>query len=156
LHHGLLRGIKWVLLAIWLGAFVSCLLIPILLSRDIPDLWIELLDQVIDTFAPSLTVMIAFLYRGVGTRTTESTPALGAVAVALCLVYCGLFTGIMFAFALDGLKAYEVTQLFKYVRPKTAFLVTGVITYYFGSLGTGGRNYRALVAAPTAGPDVVK
>lgn len=126
-------AVQLTLIAIWLLSFVFCLLVPLTVRQDIPESFPRLLQQAFDTFAPGLATMIGFVYaqRAALSRARRATFA-DVLAPLLALVYAGAFNVIMAMFALRRLRGDETIALFQTYRPYLAFLVTGVIAFYFG------------------------
>jgi hypothetical protein len=123
------------LVVLWLASFVVCLAIPFVERQDIPDSFAALLQQVFDTFAPTLAAMIAFIYSTSGKPAGRMRKAAlsDILAPFLALIYAGAFITIMIMFASGRLRGDETIQLFQTYRPYLSFLVTGIVAFYFGS-----------------------
>ncbi|MCU1253665.1 MAG: hypothetical protein JWQ49_6694 [Edaphobacter sp.] len=123
----------WIV-GVWLICFLFCLCVPLYLRAFIPDLYKNVQLEVVDTFAPGLGVMLAFLF---GRRTSMAASGtethLGTLAVAVSMAYCGLFAYIMVQFALKYITAQELIDTYQTTRAAVSFLVTGMIAFYFGS-----------------------
>jgi len=138
-----------VLIGLWLVSFLLCLFIPFYFRRDIPSSFNSLIKQTFDTFSQTLAAMIGFVFANRQNKTSsnqEGNQSLFAdiLAIVLSLAYVGIFDTIMLLFATSRLRADETVTLFQDYKPYFAFLVAGVVAYYFGSHsaqsinGTGG------------------
>jgi hypothetical protein len=67
------------------------------------------------------------------TRTRGSKRKCGVIALTVSIIYCGLFVSVMVQFAFARIPAIELIDVYKSTRPLVAFLVTGMIAFYFGS-----------------------
>jgi hypothetical protein len=126
------------ILAIWLIAVAYCMAIPLRFQEYIPDTFGDVTTQVFETFAPSLTTMLAFAFTKRRNRRARSEPtstdvALGVVAVFASLAYCGVFVWCMWRFSEGGLPALELIPRIALLRSRTNFLVTALMAYYFSS-----------------------
>ncbi len=128
---------KYVLLGMWLLGFLFCLVVTLLAYHDSPKNFGNLLNQVVDTFSPQLATMLAFMFAEQFTEGARQTKkATIILAVVVSGIYVLLFCGIMLWFQLEKLDAKETSDLFSLIRPKTSFLVTAVIAYFFAAKKT--------------------
>ena len=127
--------IKYILVTIWLIGLMFCLIITLLAYQDIPELFGKVLTQTIDTFAPQLATMLAFVFSDQLTHRTEQNvnKPVAILAIVISSAYVSFFCAIMLAFQLEKYRADQVIELFDNIRPKTSFLVTAMIAYYFAS-----------------------
>ena len=127
--------VRGVLIAIWLVGLVVGLVVPVVTMRDIPNLWDDLINQSIDTYAPGLTAMLAFAF---ATRPRRADSAagrwIGVLAMVLALIYCGFFASVMIIFWADRINATELVSIYEQIRPKVSFLAVGLLSYYFAFL----------------------
>lgn len=124
------------LIAMWLASFLLCLLVPLYFKKDAPSNFANLIKEAFDTFGPSLAAMIAFVFAGRNEQLQgepNQTPLPDILALILSLIYVGIFDTVMLMFATQRMDAQETVELFQQYRPYLAFLVTGMIAYYFGA-----------------------
>lgn len=125
------------LIAVWLISFLFCLLVPLFRRQNIPENFTNLIKEAFDTFGPSLAAIIAFLYAKDHDKLKKfwksKSQFTDVLALILSAIYVGIFDVIMLLFALHNNDAAETVELFQQYRPYLAFLVTGMIAYYFGS-----------------------
>lgn len=126
---------KWILVFIWLFGFIFCLVVPISWSDWFPGPLNTVLNQVFETFAPTLTIMFAFIFSEQITelKKEEQNTFVSTLAIILSLFYVGLFSAIMLRFALDKIQVPAMISLYSELRPKTSFLISGMVAYYFAS-----------------------
>jgi hypothetical protein len=141
-----LTTISLILALIWAVSFAFCLIVPITARIDIPELFPDVIKGVFDTFATPLGVVLGFLFSGELAKQANSksvkqksskTSIVGpkwvdGFAVFATLLYCGIFDYFMFLFAIRRSNAESVITGFSQVRPYVAFLITGIMAFYFG------------------------
>jgi hypothetical protein len=124
------------LIVMWLASFLLCLLVPLYFKKDIPSNFGKLIKEAFDTFGPSLAAMIAFVFAGrneYSQAQPNQLPLADILALVLSLIYVGIFDTLMLMFATHRMDAQETVELFQQYRPYLAFLITGMIAYYFGA-----------------------
>jgi hypothetical protein len=55
------------------------------------------------------------------------------LAILLSVIYVGLFSWLILKFASRQLHAVELLSMIDNLQPKTTFLVSGMLAYYFGT-----------------------
>jgi hypothetical protein len=141
----LVNGTTWTLSTIWLVSFTLCVAAVVQARPDIPDLFTEALRQVFDTFAPPLGAALGFIFSrqphdpdeaGPGNKKRKkvftSRVMVHVFALAVTLVYCGLFDYMMVRFVFRYSNIESVISGFEQLRPYISFMVAGTIGYYFG------------------------
>jgi len=91
------------------------------------------MNEVIDTFAPSLALMLTFVFaeRRIARRAVRTSLFKGVVALVVCVTYVSYMTALVHRFASERLHADELAGLISFARTRTSFLVAIVIAYYF-------------------------
>jgi hypothetical protein len=130
----------WILITIWGLSFCFCVLVLVVERVNIPDLFQEAIKTMFDTFATPLGAILGFVFspQTDKTKTSKSTGIamqrrIDIVAIAVSLFYCGIFDYFVFLFALHQMNVTSVIDAFAQIRPYLAFLITGMIAFYFGS-----------------------
>ncbi len=94
-------------------------------------------NQVFDTFSPQIATMLAFIFsdklRTSGKQRQQTNKFVAVLAIALSAVYILFFCYIMSGFYVDKYSVVDVVRLFELIRPKTSFLIAGLIAYYFAT-----------------------
>ena len=127
--------IKFSLISVWLAGFLFCLSVVLLAYKDIPNYFGRALNQVIDTFSPQLATMLAFIFSDELLEQTHKTinQYVAVFALFISAIYVLVFCYIMYNFHIERYTATQVIELFDNIRPKTGFLVTAMIVYFFAS-----------------------
>jgi len=123
---------------IWTIGLVFCLLIPLSRYRNLPDNYWPLIQQIIDTFGPPMSMMLALVFfrpeNGNEAGQPRQNPTLpDLVAPWLSAVYVGIFCYLMMNHLLRWTTAEETVENIQKLRNLLAFLVSGSMAYYFGS-----------------------
>src|SRR5262245_54888269 len=126
---------KFALISIWLVGFLFCLIVVLLAYKDIPNYFGPVLNQIIDTFSPPLATMLAFVFSDEVMQNKRKwiNKYIAVFAVLISAIYVLCFCYIMFGFHMERFNASHVVDLFESIRPKTAFLITAIIVYFFAS-----------------------
>jgi hypothetical protein len=128
--------VKYILVSLWFVGLVFCLIIVLLAYQDIPDLFGKAVNQVIDTFSPQLATMLAFIFSDQFSKERKKNinKPIAILAIIISTVYVLFFCSIMFGYQMGRFeKVTHVFELFDNIRPKTSFLVTAIIAFYFAS-----------------------
>lgn len=127
--------VKFGLLSIWLAGLLFCLVVLLTAYKDIPNYFGKVLNQVIDTFSPQLATMLAFVFSDevVENKQKSVNKYVASFALIISAVYVLFFCYIMLGFQLEKYNASQAIELFDSIRPKTSFLVVGIIVYFFAS-----------------------
>jgi hypothetical protein len=123
---------RWALLWIWLASLLVGIVIVLSSFSMIPGLFLNLLDQVLETFAPTIGVIIGFMFSQ-GKRMVRSKTSLDILAIGLSAVYCLIALALLFLFWSERSDAATTVSLLAHIRPRISFLVTAVIAFYFGA-----------------------
>jgi hypothetical protein len=126
----------WALLSIWLVSLLIGIVVAMSSFSVIPGVFMDLLDQVLETFAPTLGVIVGFLFSQ-KKRPMRSKVSLDVLAICLSFCYCGIALWVMFLFWSQRSDATTTVALLSHVRPKISFLVSAVIAFYFGAQESG-------------------
>jgi hypothetical protein len=126
---------QYLIVAIWLSGLSFCLATALVKHDYIPKLLDNLLTQIFETFSPPLAIMLAFLFSDkIFSRKNKVAPMpISALAVFLSVAYVICFSWVMFDFHRQALRADQAINLINTIRPKTSFLITGMVTFYFAS-----------------------
>jgi hypothetical protein len=124
-----------ILILIWMAGLLYALGVTLHFSDYIPNKFLDLINRVIEMYAPQLSIMFAFIFaRRKAKKTSANQPKISAVlAVTVSLIYVGLFSWLMLKFATQHLQAVDLLSIIDHVQPKTTFLVSGMLAYYFGT-----------------------
>jgi len=128
----------WILTAIWSLSFAFCILAVIFAQNDIPKLFQEAIKTMFDTFATPLAAILGFVFSHKSDDHKQGVrlaPLKGrdAFAIAVTLFYCGIFDYFVVLFIAHRATIKSVIDSFADIRPYLAFLITGIITFYFGT-----------------------
>jgi len=128
-------------MATWGLSFFFCVVVLAFERINIPDLFQEAIKTMFDTFATPLGAMLGFVFSPQNHKAGKSTEIatqrrIDVVAIAVTIFYCGLFDYFVFLFALHRTNIQSVIEAFSQIRPYLAFLITGMIAFYFGSSKT--------------------
>lgn len=133
------KTVRIAITSIMLVAFLYCELVPLLLRNAIPSSFASLAQEVFETFAPPLTVMLGCMFaRRVAIRSKSNVaPRAGQAEDVLALVivgaYCLVFVFFMteFLLGIQDTRATDAISLFRQYRSMGAFLLTGIVAFYF-------------------------
>src|SRR5713101_8336510 len=108
------------ILIIWLGSFLYCLIVLVRFQPDIPNRFPALMNEVIDTFAPSLALMLTFVFaeRRIARRAVRTSLFKGVVALVVCVTYVSYMTALVHRFASERLHADELAGLISFARTR--------------------------------------
>jgi hypothetical protein len=125
---------SWIV-GIWLLSFLWCLIVPLVLRAFIPHQFANVLREAIDTFAPTLTIMLCFIFAGPGNASVRKMNAsrAGVLAILLTAVYCSVFAFITWEFYAERLTAVDLIEEYRTIRPVLGFLVSAAVAFYFAT-----------------------
>jgi hypothetical protein len=121
----------------WLLTFAFSACTGLYFWEDIPDGRQTFMKQVVDSFAPGLTVMLAALFTK-NQRNGAAAPPGGpltvtdGIAFAVALLYLFGFTLSVSRFILEKTTISAVSEIFASWRTFTGWLVLPILAYYFG------------------------
>jgi len=98
-------------------------------------LYDNLLNQVIEAYTPQLATMLAFIFSDklLTQKIKQENKFVAILAITISCLYVFYFCSIIWGFHTDHYRADQVIKIFESIRPKTSFLTTGMIAYYFAS-----------------------
>lgn len=130
-----IKDIRFILVLIWLISFVICLFVSILEYTYIPNLFINLLNYIIETFAPTLTIILTFIFSDYANKKPpyNANINIAIISIFVSIIYCVVFIIPMIRFYREIITASEAINFISQVRPKLSFLVVAMTTYYFTS-----------------------
>lgn len=128
----------WILTAIWSLSFAFCIVAVMVARNDIPNLFHDAIKAMFDTFATPLAAILGFIFSHKSDerqQKTRITPlrARDAFAIIVTLFYCGVFDYFVVMFVAHKATIRSVMDSFADIRPYLAFLITGIIAFYFGT-----------------------
>jgi hypothetical protein len=134
-------GVKlsiWILIAIWSVSFAFCILAVVVARNDIPKLFHEAIKTMFDTFATPLAAILGFVFSLKSDdhkkKSRFASPrGRDAFAIIVTLFYCGVFDYFVVLFVAHQATMKSVIDAFSDIRPYLAFLITGIIAFYFGA-----------------------
>ena len=129
------RKIKYILVSMWVVGFMFCATITLTFYKYLPEKFGELLNHVFDSFSPQLATMLAFVFSDqMLAEEKEKVNYFAAyLAIFLSAAYILFFCWLMVSFYLGSHRVVDVIDMINMVRPKTTFIMTGIIAYYFAS-----------------------
>lgn len=129
------KNIKVTLLAIWLIALLYCLIIVFIHYNDIPTNRNNFINQIFEVYSPQIATMLAFIFSDqfILKKKITINKTLALLSLTLSIIYVSFFCYIVTMFHLEVFKAINAIELIQEIRPKTLFLVTGFLAYYFAS-----------------------
>lgn len=96
-----------------------------------------MIKEAFDTFGPSLGAMIAFVFAKNQDKLKRFWKSkiqfTDILALVFSSIYLAIFDTIIILFALGKFNAQDTIELFQQIRPYVAFLIAGMIAYYFVS-----------------------
>jgi hypothetical protein len=126
----------WVVF-VWLASFLWCLGVPLALHTFIPHQFGNVLREVFDTFAPTLTVMLSFIFARAELRDPRAqlgeSRLIGVMALCVAGAYCAAFSFLTWQFFTERTTVVSLIKDYKTIRPVLGFLVSGMVAFYFGS-----------------------
>jgi hypothetical protein len=125
------------LIGMWLLAFAFSACTGLYFWEDIPEGRQVFMNQIVDSFAPGLTVMLAALFTKNQRNSAAATPGgpltvTDVIAFAVALFYLFGFALTVFRFILDKTTISAANEIFASWRTFTGWLVLPILTYYFG------------------------
>ena len=129
------NSVQYSLVVMWLVGFVICLAPVFMAYNDIPNLFQRLLNQIVETFIPQIAIMIAFIFSDRLTKQKVKTVNKFTSILALAISFCYLlfYSIVLIQFQVEKTKAIQLIELIESFRPKTSFIVVGIVTYFFAS-----------------------
>ena len=125
--------VHYFIVGVWGTGFVYCLAILLRDQGDIPNLAAPLLNEVLDAFAPALTMMFAFLFSEWRAPQSGAGGGLGKalIAMAACFTYVAVLTLSVHEFGAERLTASVLFDRFDWLSTRGQPVVGVVLGYYF-------------------------
>src|SRR5262245_56974907 len=133
-HVKLTRNIQFGILAAYLGCLLFGLTELLKSKEDIPHYFGDFLDQVIETYAPPIAIILGFFFTKRESKARARPRAkshLLWVAATAVTIYLIVLSVPIFRFAFLHSKAPEEIEAMASIRPKISFLTAGLLAYFF-------------------------
>jgi len=121
-------------LALWLVPMIFCAAIVIYLRTWYPELFSDLLSEVLQTFSPQIAIILGFIYSD---RIFQNSKRFLTnhyfLAIILSSVYIIAFVILIIQLFLHRTYAAEVISTFQFYRVALGFLIDGVLIFIFAS-----------------------